>query len=114
MPDVLTAARAASAVAERCADDGDRSRRLPQPVVEALAAGGLFTLCLPEAYGGPGSGPVALIDGVDEVARGVGEAGRCTALASTTSSMGAFLPHDVAGTIFTSTATATGGVFAAI
>lgn len=112
MPDALAAARAASVVAERCADDGDRGRRLPQPVVEALSAGGLFTLCLPEAYGGPGSGPVALIDAVAEVARGDGAAGWCTAIASTTSSMGAFLEPDVARTIFTSTATATGGVFA--
>jgi alkylation response protein AidB-like acyl-CoA dehydrogenase len=109
---ILDSARSASAVADRLAADGERDRRLPGEVVTALAEGGLFTLCLPEAYGGPGTGPVTLIDAVAEVARGDGAAGWCTAIASTTSSLAAFLDPAVARELFPSPATASGGVFA--
>ena len=78
----------------------------------ALAGAGLFTLCLPTAHGGPGTGPLELVDAVSEVATGDGAAGWCAGIASTTSSMAAFLEPDVARTIFTTPHTATGGVFA--
>jgi indole-3-acetate monooxygenase len=78
----------------------------------SLADAGLFTMCLPVAYGGPGASPVDLIDAVSEVARGDGAAGWCAAIASTTSSMAAFLAPDVATEIYPTPATATGGVFA--
>jgi alkylation response protein AidB-like acyl-CoA dehydrogenase len=109
---ILDSARAAAKVAARFADDGESQRRLPSEVVDVLADGGLFTLCLPEAYGGPGTGPVVLIDAVSEVARGDGAAGWCAAIASTTSSLASFLEPDVARVIFPSSATASGGVFA--
>jgi alkylation response protein AidB-like acyl-CoA dehydrogenase len=109
---ILDAARNASSVADRHAGDGECSRRLPDAVVTALAEGGLFTLCLPEAYGGPGTGPVVMIDAVSEVARGDGAAGWCAGIASTTSSLGAFLEPEIARVIFPTAATATGGVFA--
>jgi alkylation response protein AidB-like acyl-CoA dehydrogenase len=72
----------------------------------------MFTLCLPEAYGGPGSGPVAMIDALVEVAAGDGSAGWCAGIASTTSSLASFLAPDVARSIFTGPAVASGGVFA--
>ncbi len=69
-------------------------------------------MCLPVAYGGPGASPVDMIDAVGEVARGDGAAGWCAAIASTTSSLAAFLDPAVAAQIFPTSATATGGVFA--
>ena len=102
----------AAQVARLHADQAERERRLPAVTVAALADAGLLTLCLPAAYGGPGTGPVELVDAVLAVATGDGAAGWCAGIASTTASMAAFLRPDVAATVFASPATATGGVFA--
>lgn len=104
--------RRAAEIAREDADLAERERRLPPRTTEALADAGLFTMCLPEAYGGPGTGPVAMIDAIVEVATSDGSAGWCAGIASTTSSMAAFLEPAVARTIFSSATVATGGVFA--
>ena len=101
-----------AATASAGADQAEHLRRLPAATVAALADAGLFTMCLPLACGGPGVSPVVMIDAVTEVARGDGAAGWCAAIASTTSSMAAFLQPDVAATVYPSAATPTGGVFA--
>ena len=80
-PDV--AVSNAAAVSRAGADDAERLRRLPPPTVEALADAGLFTMCLPEIYGGTGDGPVVMIDAVQEVAHADGSAGWCAGIAST-------------------------------
>ncbi len=103
---------AAALTARRHAGEAERLRRLPEPVVRSLADAGMFTLCLPEAYGGPGASPVETIDAIATVAAGDGSAGWCAGIASTTSSLAAFLPADVATKVFTSPSVATGGVFA--
>lgn len=102
----------AAAVALAGADEAERLRRLPAPTVAALADAGLFTMCLPEVYGGSGAGPVVMIDAVQQVAEADGSAGWCAGIASTTSSLASFLAPDVARAVFPTTATATGGVFA--
>ena len=106
------AVSAAADVARAGADDAERLRRLPPATVAALADAGMFTMCLPTAYGGAGAGPVAMIDAVQEVAEADGSAGWCAGIASTTSSLASFLEPEVARTVFASTASATGGVFA--
>ncbi|NNE10667.1 MAG: hypothetical protein HKN41_00295 [Ilumatobacter sp.] len=103
---------AAAVLARRHADEAERERRLPAPVVAALREAGLFTLCLPEVYGGTGLGPRALLEGVQTVAEADGSAGWCVGIASTTSSLASYLAPDIADKVFTSTETATGGVFA--
>lgn len=110
--DVVAAARDAAEAARTNADLAEHDRRLPADTVAALADAGLFTMCLPVAYGGPGASPVDLVDAIAEVARGDGAAGWCAAIASTTSSMAAFLAPEVAKEVFPTAATATGGVFA--
>lgn len=102
----------AASVARDGADEAETLRRLPPATVDALADAGLFTLCLPEVYGGPGTGPVALIDAVQTIAEGDGSAGWCAGIASTTSSLAAYLEPDIARKVFPTAATATGGVFA--
>jgi alkylation response protein AidB-like acyl-CoA dehydrogenase len=106
------AVTSAAAVARAGADDAEHLRRLPAPTVAALGDAGLFTMCLPEAYGGAGAGPLGMIDAVQEVAEADGSAGWCAGIASTTSSLASFLAPEVARKVFPSTATATGGVFA--
>ena len=102
----------AARVAREHADEGDRDRRLPEVTVQALTDAGALAMCLPEAYGGPGTGPLAMIDAVIEIATADGAAGWCAGIASTTSSMAAFLEPDVARTVFADPTAATGGVFA--
>jgi alkylation response protein AidB-like acyl-CoA dehydrogenase len=111
-PDWLERASRVAATAAAGADEAEQLRRLPAATVTALADAGLFTMCLPVAAGGPGVSPVVMIDAVTEVARGDGAAGWCAAIASTTSSMAAFLHPDVVAIVYPSAATATGGVFA--
>jgi alkylation response protein AidB-like acyl-CoA dehydrogenase len=103
---------AATETAREHADQADQLRQLPAVTVAALRHAGLLTLCLPAAYGGPGAGPLHLIDSVMTVATGDGAAGWCAGIASTTSSMSAFLAPDVARTVYSTPNTATGGVFA--
>ena len=102
----------AARVAGEHADAAEAARRLPDVTVTALADAGMFTLCLPETYGGPGASTVEMIDAVAEVAAADASAGWCAGIASTTSSLAAFLPPDVAHELFPSPRTATGGVFA--
>lgn len=102
----------AAAVARAGADEAEQLRRLPPTTVEALASAGAFTMCLPEAYGGTGEGPVVLIDAVQQLAEADGSAGWCAGIASTTSSLASFVDPAIARRVFTSPATATGGVFA--
>jgi len=112
MGEATTLLATATQIARDHADEADELRRLPEVTVEALAEAGLLTMCLPSAYGGPGTGPLELVDSVMQVASGDGAAGWCAGIASTTSSMAAFLAPEVAQAIFSSPNTATGGVFA--
>ena len=84
----------------------------PPPVVEALTDAGLMSMCTPSAYGGPEADPVTLIEAIEAVAIGDGAAGWCSMIASTTSSMAAFLPTETAQTIYGDPQVVTGGVFA--
>ncbi len=108
----IDAVRRAAEVARAGADAAERGRRLPPETVAALADAGLLTLCLPSAYGGPGVSPVDAVDAILTVACGDGSAGWCAGIASTTSSLAAFLEPEIARKIFSSPTTASGGVFA--
>lgn len=92
--------------------DGDAQRRLPEPLVSALIDNGLMRLCVPAAYGGPEADPVTLMSVIEELARHDGATAWCAMIASTTSSMAAFLPADSAQEIYEPVDVVTGGVFA--
>ncbi len=83
-------ARAIAELVRAGADEAERLRRLPPATVSALADAGMFTMCLPTAYGGTGEGPLGLVDATIELARADGAAGWCAGIASTTSSLAAF------------------------
>jgi alkylation response protein AidB-like acyl-CoA dehydrogenase len=99
-------------IVEAHAEDGQRQRRLPDPVVEALTAAGLMRMCVPAVYGGPEADPMTLVECVDLVARADGAAGWCTMIASTTASMSWFLDPAWAKVIYGDPSVVTGGVFA--
>ncbi len=109
---IVEAAKELAELVEAHADDGERMRRLPMPTVKALADAGLMRMCVPAAYGGPEIDPMTMIDAIATVAHADGAAGWCTMIASTTSSMAAFLPADAATEIYGDRTSITGGVFA--
>jgi indole-3-acetate monooxygenase len=109
---LVDAARDVAELVEAHADDGERLRRLPLPTVKALADAELMRMCVPAAYGGPEADPMTLIEAIELVAHADGAAGWCTMIASTTSSMAAFLPADTARTIYGDRTSITGGAFA--
>ncbi len=94
------------------ADDAERLRRLPLPIVEALADADLLRMCVPAEYGGPDVDPMTMVRAIEALAAADGAAGWCAMIASTTSSMAAFLPADEAREIYGDRSSITGGVFA--
>ena len=97
---------------EAHADDGERLRRLPMPTVKALVDADLMRMCVPAAYGGPEADPVTMVSAIEAVSAADGAAGWCSMIASTTSSMAAFLPEQSAREIYGDRTSITGGVFA--
>lgn len=109
---LVRAAWSVGPVVRAGADEAERGRRLPEATVDALRDAGLFRMCVPDAYGGPSVDPVSLVDAIAAVAHADGAAGWCTMIASTTSSLAAFLPADGAEEVFGSPTSISGGVFA--
>lgn len=110
--DVLTAAHDVAEVVEAHANASEESRRLAMASVDALTSAGLMRMCVPAAYGGPEADPATMLRAIMTVSRADGAAGWCTMIASTTSSMAAFLPADGAAEIYSDPSVVTGGVFA--
>ena len=110
--DVVQAARDVAEVVEANADEGVRRRRLPASCVRALTEAGLMRMCVPAAYGGPEVDPPTLARAIATLAHADGAAGWCSMIASTTSSLAAFLPADVAREIYGDPDAVSGGVFA--
>ena len=109
---LVESARAVSEAIRTHADEAETIRRLPAPSVEVLTEAGLMRMCVPDAYGGPEADPMTVVRSITEVARADGSAGWCVMIASTTSSMAAFLPPEVARKIYGPADSITGGVAA--
>jgi alkylation response protein AidB-like acyl-CoA dehydrogenase len=85
---------------------------LPRSTVDALVKSDLMRMCLPAAYGGPEADPMTMVEAIETVSHADGAAGWCAMIASTTSSLAAFLPLDGAKEIYGDPGVVTGGVFA--
>ncbi|WP_420450683.1 acyl-CoA dehydrogenase family protein [Ilumatobacter sp.] len=109
---VLRSAHEVAEIVEAHADDAERDRRLPPPTVAALVDAGLMRMCVPAAYGGPEVDPATMARAIAAVAHADGAAGWCSMIASTTSSLSAFLPAETARAIYGDPEVVTGGVFA--
>jgi alkylation response protein AidB-like acyl-CoA dehydrogenase len=112
MPQTLDAVADIAEMIEAHADEAERLRRLPPPTVSAMVEAGLMRMCVPAVYGGPEVDPLSFANTIIALAHADGAAGWCAMIASTTSSMSAFLPADGAVEIFGDRATVAGGVFA--
>jgi len=112
MVTLVDAAHDLTELIEAHADVAERNRRLPTETVAALTDAGLMRMCAPAEYGGPEADPLTLLEAIAVLAFADGAAGWCSMIASTTSSMAAFLPASAAQQIYGDPQVVTGGVFA--
>jgi indole-3-acetate monooxygenase len=105
-------ARALAPQIRTAADEIERMRRLPLPLVETMAQAGLFRLWIPRALGGEEADPMTLVRVVEEVARADGAAGWCVGIGGEYGVFGGYLPTDAAREIYGSDPLViTGGAF---
>lgn len=76
--------------------EGERERRLPRPVYDAMRDAGFFKMWVPKALGGYEAGEVALFTVVEEVARYDGSAAWNLAIGGEGGAIWAFLPPETA------------------
>jgi indole-3-acetate monooxygenase len=67
--DWLDAARSLATLVAKYRDQGERERRLPDPIYEAARDAGLFRLWLPREYGGYEVDMETMLRVVEEIAR---------------------------------------------
>ena len=85
---------------EARADQIERERRLPEPVLAALFAAGLFRLLLPRSLDGGEVDPVTFARVMEEIAKADASTAWCLCQAAGCSMSAAYLSHDVAMEIF--------------
>src|SRR5262245_21267232 len=103
MPNTARFIKAAAALAPQlaaCADESERARRLPLPLVEAMAKAGLFRLWIPRTLGGEEADPMTLVRVVEEVSRVDGAAGWCLAIGAEYGVMSGLLAAEAANEIY--------------
>jgi len=84
----------------KAADEIERLRRLPAPLVESLAAAGLFRLWIPRSLGGAEADPMTLLRVVEEISRADGAAGWCVAIGGEYGAFGGYLRAEAAREIY--------------
>src|SRR3954451_17621344 len=110
--DVVAAARALAPEARKRAPEAERERRLPRPLVDAMADAGLSRVSGPGAAGGVAAPPADLIACCEEMARGDGAPAWCIATNGTSGLLAGFWPEATAREVFDSPRSIAGGVVA--
>ena len=93
----MAAARALAPLIHGFAEEIERSRRLPLPLVDAMAQAGLFHLWVPRALDGEEADPMTLVGVVEEISRADGSVGWCVAIGGGSGVFGGYLPSASAG-----------------
>jgi indole-3-acetate monooxygenase len=105
MPDAssspfIEAAKGLALQIRAAADEIERERRLPLPLVEAMAEAGLFRLWVPRSLGGVESDPMTLARVIEEISRADGATGWCMAIGGEYGVFGGYLPEEGAREIY--------------
>ena len=82
------------------ADEIERRRELPEPIVDALVERGLFRLLLPRSFGGAELPPPAYVEVIEEVAKHDASTAWCLGQATGCTMTSALLDPEVAREIF--------------
>jgi len=96
----VEAAKGLAPQIQTSADEIERSRRIPLPLVHAMAQAGLFRLWIPRSLGGEETDPMTLVRVVEEVSRADGAAGWCLAIGGEYEAFGGYLSADAAREIY--------------
>jgi len=99
-PSFIEIAAALAPLVQASVEEGERSRRLPAPLVEAMAQSGLFRLWIPRSMGGEEADPMTLTRVVEEVSRADGAAGWCTAIGGGYGAFAGYLQREAALEIY--------------
>jgi indole-3-acetate monooxygenase len=97
---LLQAARALDPFIRASADEIERERRLPQGLVDRLAAAGLFKMTVARTLGGAEADPEAVVRVIEEVSRVDGSTGWCVMVPTQEGLYSAYLREDVASELF--------------
>src|SRR4051812_12847732 len=96
----VEAARALVPQIQASADEIERLRRMPLPLVEAIAKAGLFRLWVPRRLGGEEADAATLVRVVEEISRADGATGWCVAIGGEYGAFGGYLQADAAREIY--------------
>jgi alkylation response protein AidB-like acyl-CoA dehydrogenase len=96
----IEAAKGLAPQIQASADEIERSRRIPLPLVDAMAQAGLFRLWIPRSLGGEETDPMTLVRVVEEVSRADGAAGWCLGIGGEYGAFGGYLSADAAREIY--------------
>jgi len=99
-PDLLARIEAIGPVIRAGAAEGERERRVPQPVIEALSSAGLFDLALPEDLGGLGCSVVDTLRAVEAVSAHDASTGWVVGVANAHHVFTGYLEDDVSRQVF--------------
>jgi alkylation response protein AidB-like acyl-CoA dehydrogenase len=95
----LDAAHRLSPMLRAMADEIERERKLPSPVVAAMRDAGLFHLTVPRDLHGRQADPVLLAQVIEAVSAADGSAGWCVMIAAQNAAFAGFVAHDTARTL---------------
>jgi indole-3-acetate monooxygenase len=93
--DVVAAAKSLVPLILAVREEGERGRRVPPELAEALAAAGLLQIFLPRSMGGPELDPLTAFRAIEEISKADGSVGWCAMIASAVSLFLGWLPADV-------------------
>jgi indole-3-acetate monooxygenase len=83
--DVVAAAINLGSSIQAAREEGEKIRRVPPALAEALAAAGLLQMYLPRSMGGPELPPLTVFRAIEEVSKVDGSVGWCTMIATAVS-----------------------------
>jgi alkylation response protein AidB-like acyl-CoA dehydrogenase len=93
--DIVAAARSLIPLVLAVRDGCEKLRRVPTPMVEALAEAGLLQMYLPRSMGGPELPPLVVFRLIEEISRASGSIGWCTMIATGVSNSMGLLEAEV-------------------
>jgi alkylation response protein AidB-like acyl-CoA dehydrogenase len=108
----IEAAERLAPLAAESAEEGERQRRLPAALADALRASPLPRLGLRADAGGSPSTPGDALRAAEIVARADASAGWCVSIAATSSLLSGYLSHDGASEVFAAPDAVAAGVWA--